>query len=385
VALSIESSEADPMKKPLIAILSVSAGAGHVRAAEALGAAARKHYPDVATEHIDVMDEVSVLFRRLYAESYLSIVEHHPALWGYIYQKADGQKQDQTLSRFRRTIQRLNAQKFMARLKKLNPDRVICTHFLPAELLARKIAHGKFFSPVFVQVTDFDVHTLWVQKGMSGYFAASPEVAFRMADRGIAPETIHCTGIPIMPVFGESLPRAQCAAELGLDPARPTLLMMSGGYGIGSLELLAERLLGIDMDFQIIALAGKNQDLLARLRDLAGRFPGRLFPIGFTTTIERVMAAADLAITKPGGLTTSECLAMGLPMIVVSPIPGQEERNADFLLENGAALKAYDGAGLVFRAEMLLRQRERVGQMRRRAAALGRPDAARQVLDIVMR
>jgi processive 1,2-diacylglycerol beta-glucosyltransferase len=372
------------MHKPVLAILSVSAGAGHVRAAEALAAAARERYPDVVTEHIDVMDEVGVLFRRLYADSYISIVEHHPALWGYLYQKADAQKHDETLSRFRRTLQRLNTQKFMARLKKLDPERVICTHFLPAELLARKITHKKFFRPVFVQVTDFDVHTLWVQPNMAGYFAASAEVACRMADRGIPPETIHCTGIPIMPVFAQPLSRQACAAALGLAPDRPTLLMMSGGYGIGDIERLAERLLKLALDFQIVALAGRNEALLARLRELAARFPGRLFPMGFTNTIERVMAAADLAITKPGGLTSSECLAMGLPMIVIAPIPGQEERNADYLLENGAALKAYDAAGLAFRVAALLGDPGRRSRMRRQAEALGRPHAAREVLDVVM-
>src|SRR5512147_2814450 len=120
------------------------------------------------------------------------------------------------------------------------------------------------------------------------------------------------------------------------------------------------------------------------LRELAARHPVRLVPLGYTKVIERVMAASDLAITKPGGLTTSECLAMGLPMIVVSPIPGQEERNADFLLEQGAALKAYDEAGLEFRVKALLHEPSRINEMRQHTLRLGKPNAAENILKLVM-
>jgi processive 1,2-diacylglycerol beta-glucosyltransferase len=160
--------------------------------------------------------------------------------------------------------------------------------------------------------------------------------------------------------------------------------MMSGGAGVGGIEVLAERLLRLEGDFQMVALAGKNEGLLLALKALATRYPGRLFPMGFTRVIERIMAASDLAITKPGGLTTSECLAVGLPMIVVSPIPGQEERNADFLLENGAAMKACDAGALAWRVDRLLREPERMAAMRTQALKLGRPNAAREVLAAVL-
>jgi processive 1,2-diacylglycerol beta-glucosyltransferase len=371
-------------RKQKIAIFSVSAGAGHVRAAQALQAAAERWYPGVETVHVDLMELVPKLFKKVYAESYLKVVERHPALWGYLYDRSDQEKADSALSKLRIAIERLNTQKLGKLLREIDPDQVICTHFLPAQLLSRKRRKGTFHKPVWVQVTDFDVHALWLHEQMSGYFAAHEEVAWRMAERGIPRDTIHVTGIPIMPVFGETLPRAACAAEFGLDPNRRTLLMMSGGAGIGGIEILAERLLRLDRDFQLVALAGRNEGLLADLQELAGRYPGRLFPLGFTRVIERVMAASDLAVTKPGGLTTSECLAVGLPMLVVSPIPGQEERNADFLLENGAALKACDTGALAWRVTQLLDNPQRLEGLRGNARGLGRPDAARRVLDIVL-
>lgn len=371
-------------KQPKIAVFSVSAGAGHVRAAQALQAAAEKWHPGVQTVHVDLMDLVPKLFRKLYTDSYIRIVESHPALWGYLYERTDQEKADSALNRLRIAIEQLNTQKMSRALKEIDPDHVICTHFLPAQLLSRKIAAGSFRRPVWVQVTDFDLHTMWVQERMNGYFAANDEVAWRMEDRGIPRDTIHVTGIPVMPAFCVPLPRSDCALELGLDPCRKTLLMMSGGAGIGGIETLAERLLELDGDFQLVALAGRNERLLSNLRRIASRHPGRLFPLGFTTTVERIMAASDLAVTKPGGLTTSECLAVGLPMIVISPIPGQEERNADFLLENGAALKANGAASLAYRVERLLGEPGLLRKLGENARRLGKPDAAKSVLETVL-
>jgi processive 1,2-diacylglycerol beta-glucosyltransferase len=191
------------------------------------------------------------------------------------------------------------------------------------------------------------------------------------------------TGIPIMPQFSQKLSRPACAAELGLDAHKPTLLMMSGGAGVGGIESLAERLVKLERELQIVALAGRNEALLAALQAIAKNYPGRLFPMPFTRTIERAMAASDVAVTKPGGLTTSECLAMELPMIVVSPIPGQEERNADFLLESGAALKAIDAAALEYKVHLLLERPDRLRAMRERMREQAKPDAAVSVLRLV--
>jgi len=367
-----------------IAVFSVSAGSGHVRAAQALQAAAARWYPDVEVVHVDLMELVPKLFRTVYTDTYLRMVEQHPALWGYLYDRTDRDTSGSSLSRLRSTIETLNTRKLKYALNDIAPDHVICTHFLPAQLLSRRISKGKLHHSVWVQVTDFDVHALWIHAGMSGYFAAHDELAWRMSERGIPADQVHVTGIPIMPAFSGRLSRSECSRELGLDPDRKTLLMMSGGAGLGDSVKLAERLLNTSGDFQIVALAGRNEKQLKKLRSLESRYPGRLTPVGFTNTIERVMAASDLAITKPGGLTSSECLAIGLPMIIVSPIPGQEDRNADYLLESGAAMKACDANALVWRVNMLLNDPLRLDMMRAKALLLGRPDAARAVLDHVL-
>jgi processive 1,2-diacylglycerol beta-glucosyltransferase len=371
-------------RKKKILLLSVSAGAGHTRAAEALLAFAQAHPAGIEATHLDVMDYVPAAFRKLYADLYIEVVTSQPALWGYLYRKTDAADPASLAQRVRRAVERLNCRSLLAAIAQYQPDAIICTHFLPAELLSREIRHGRVHTPVWVQVTDFDLHSMWVVPAMTGYFAGNDEVAWRMRMRGVPAGTVNVSGIPVMPAFGQQLDRATCAAEYGLDAKRLTFLMMSGGAGLAGLETLAARLLEMDADFQLIALAGRNEAMLASLQALAALYPGRLFPQGFTHQVERLMACADLVITKPGGLTTSECLAMHLPMIVTSPIPGQEERNADYLLEQGVALKAVDVGALLYRVRVLLDEPARLAAMRQRIAPLGRPLAGRVVLDRVL-
>jgi processive 1,2-diacylglycerol beta-glucosyltransferase len=374
-----------PARGKRILLLSVSAGAGHVRAAEAIRTHVETHQAGVTATHIDVMDFVSPVFRKIYTDFYITLVTRLPAVWGWLYKATDKVASDHVMEKARRAIQRLGTKRLMKEIALIDPDAIICTHFLPAEILAPLTRSGAIRSPVWVQVTDFDLHGMWVQQGVAGYFSANAEVAFRMRSQGLAPGRIHCTGIPVMPAFALPPDRVQCASELGIDPARTTLLMMGGGAGLGSLNEMAARLLAMDADFQLIVLAGKNKNLLKALETLAARYPGRLIPHGYTNRIERLMACADLAITKPGGLTTAECLALGLPMILHSPIPGQEERNADFLLEQGAALKASDADTLEYRVRLLLDSPDKLAAMRARAKNLGRPLAAASVVETVLR
>lgn len=372
------------MRKKKILLLSVSAGAGHQRAAEAIRSAALLKDSQFDVLHLDAMEFVTAGFRKIYTDFYIKLVNKAPALWGYLYHASNEAQSDSTTEKLRRALERLNARSLLKAIEEFQADAIICTHFLPAEMLSREIRKQRLHCPVWVQVTDFDLHRMWVHEHMAGYFAASEEVADRMLENGIPAEKIHVTGIPIMPAFQQKLERASCAPEFGLQAEHTTILLMGGGAGLGGLDQVAARLLSQQPDFQLIALAGKNAAALQALQTLALRYPGRLFPQGFTKQVERLMACSDLVITKPGGLTTSECLALGLPMIVNSPIPGQEERNADFLLEQGVALKAYDDISLAYRVKHLLNDTAKLSAMRSRAKALGKPDAAARVLATVI-
>lgn len=367
-----------------IVVLSVPAGAGHTRVAEAIRHCAADAFGDATVIHLDAMRFASTRLRKVYTDFYLCLIKHAPGLWRHVYRLTDRARPDGWFNRLRRWIEGRDCRPLLAHLAALAPDAVVCTHFQPAELLSRQIAAGALRCPVWVQVTDFDLHRMWVHPHLAGYFAGNDEVAFRMREQGIPAQAIHLAGIPTMPAFSHRHDRAECARALGLDPGLSTFLLMGGGAGLGGLSQVAQRLLAIPGDFQLIVLAGRNLAELAALQALAARFPGRLAPQGYTDRVERLMACADLVVTKPGGSTVAECLAMGLPMILNAPIPGQEEHNANFLLEQGAALKACDLSTLEYRIRYLMAHPARLAEMAGRARMLGRPHAARQVLETVL-
>jgi processive 1,2-diacylglycerol beta-glucosyltransferase len=367
------------MKRLLL--LSVSAGAGHVRAAQAIEAAAAAR-GDIEVTHLDVLTLVPGWFAKAYGQWYLELVERHPNLWAHLYQRSHRSSADAWEDKLRRAVERVSTRELGAALHKIAPDAVVCTHFLPAELLARATLRGRALPPLWVQVTDFDLHRLWVQRGAAGYCVANDEIEYRLHE-ALPGVPVVASGIPVMPAFASSPPRDACRAELGLDPQRMTAMVMTGGAGLAGAAAMVERLLALPGEFQVVAIAGRNAELLQRYEALAREHPGRLVALGFTKTIERVMAASDLCITKPGGLSTSECLAMGLPMLLISPIPGQEERNAQYLLEQGAAWLAMDETALAWRMQQLLAQPATLARLRERSRALGRPHAATRVLEAV--
>ena len=359
-------------------ILSVSAGHGHVRAAQALEAAVAAMPPHQAV-HIDAMNFVAAGFRKVYTDWYIHLVNRAPEVWSYLHARTDTTPHTATSQRLRRGLERLSAGALLREIRRERPDAVICTHFLPAELLMRERARGRITCPVWLQVTDYDLHNMWLVPGMAGYFAATEEVAFRLRARGIDSSLIHVTGIPVMPAFAD----APLPVE-GLDATRPVLLMVSGGAGVGDLASMVERVLGVASECQIVAVAGRNAATRAALDALASRHAGRVVPVGFTNEMHRLMASADLVVTKPGGLTISECMALGKPMLLISPIPGQEEHNASFLLEAGAAWLAYDAIGLELKIARLMSDRGKLAAMAAASHALGKPHAARDVLRLVL-
>jgi processive 1,2-diacylglycerol beta-glucosyltransferase len=232
-----------------------------------------------------------------------------------------------------------------------------------------------------VQVTDFDLHQMWLHPGVSGYFVANEELAFRLESQGVARDAIVVTGIPVMPGFTTRPTRPVAAARLQLNPTQFTVLLMGGGAGMGMDPAWIEGLLKGHPTLQIVVMTGRNGVLREALSRLQRDYPERLRPVGFTDDVAGLMMAADLAITKPGGLSTSECLVCGLPMLLVNPIPGQEERNAAFLLQEGVAVRADDPLTLQFRLQKLIADPDRLTSMRQRALALGKPGAAHEVLE----
>jgi processive 1,2-diacylglycerol beta-glucosyltransferase len=196
---------------------------------------------------------------------------------------------------------------------------------------------------------------------------------------GLPRERITVSGIPIDPVFAEPVNRAAAFAEYGLDAEKTTLLLSAGALGVSPTEIAVVRLMQLRHDTQTIVVCGKSEETRARVTAIVGENNARFKILGYTDRMHDLMKISDLFVGKPGGLTTSESLACGLPMAIISPIPGQEERNSDHLLEDGAAIKCNEMTTLPFKIDRLLDDPARLAAMKQSAKKLGRPDAARTI------
>ena len=373
--------------KPRVLLLSATSGAGHMRAAQALEKAFSAHGGCVV-EHIDALQHVSKFFQRVYDKTYISMLRRAPELMGVLYERTD---QPWRHPRRRLALDRLNTQPMIRLLKRIQPELCVATHFLPAEIIAWLIAKGKLRAHNAVVVTDYDVHAMWLCRPVDRYYLAIKEAAEYLARIGVPREKLRVTGIPIDPLFAKPLDRAEARKHLGLSQQATVILVAAGGAGIGPVEALVRDLLALDGPFEIVAVAGKAEAIRKRLEALAkaaGKLQDgsmKLCPVGFTTEMDQYMAAADLLVGKAGGLTTSEALARALPMALIEPIPGQEERNADHLLEAGAAIRCNNLPAAAWKIAALLGDSARLSRMRDAARGLGRPGAAASIAEDALR
>jgi processive 1,2-diacylglycerol beta-glucosyltransferase len=368
---------------PRILILSASVGAGHLRAAEAVEAALRELRPDAHVQNIDVLELTNRVFRRLYGKLYLDFINRAPHVLGYFYDLLDKPSKSgkNRGDRFRLALEKLNLKPFRRLLTKEPWDLAINTHFLPAEIIAALRRKGKLDLPQTTATTDFETHRLWVNQPCERYFTATQEGALYLQSWGVPAQDTEATGIPVHPVFARPKDRAECLARQGLVGDRPIVLQMAGGFGVGPVEKLFNALLNVQVPIELVVSAGRNEKLKKELEAVPVPPQHRVKVIGFTKEIDELMAVADLVVSKPGGLTTSETLARGAVMVIVNPVPGQESRNSDFLLESGAAIKVNNAATLAAKVTALLSDPKRLQQLRANVRQIARPRAAYTVAE----
>jgi processive 1,2-diacylglycerol beta-glucosyltransferase len=363
-----------------VLVLSASAGAGHVRAGQALERALVATGRVQEVRHVDVLQYTSKLFRRVYAEAYLDLVNRAPEVLGWLYDYFDEPGRHE---RLRLALNKLNATRFVRLLERERPDWAVSTHFLPAEIIAWLRSKGRLATRQAIVVTDFDIQAIWLTHHVDHYFVALDETRVHLAHLGVPPDAITVSGIPIDPVFEEPKAARAMRAKHGLAPELTTILVSAGGFGVGPVEALVHTLLELRHPAQLVVICGRSEALKRRLEGLARARPRDVAPalhvVGYTTEMDEYMAAADLLVGKPGGLTSSEALARGLALVIVHPIPGQEERNADHLLEAGAAIRCNNLPALAWKIDRLLDDPQRLDAMRAKARRLARPHAARDI------
>lgn len=353
-----------------VLILSAGVGSGHNSAAAAVEQACAGR-PDVSeVEVLDVLQASTSLYRDVLGKGYFVLVEETPWLVELGYDLSDAP--------FRRRgpldpWTRANAMPVVSMIKRFRPTAIICTHFLPAQLLASLILRGSVDARTAIVTTDYDFQGLWLTSAFHALFLAREEGRVQLTALGLPTDRVVASGIPIA---------AQPSVPAERDPAAPPMLLVSAGASGGDYALAVVRqTLHLRSPFTATIVCGRNEALRRSIEDLIPTGDDRFTVLGFTDEMPQLLRRADLFIGKPGGLSASECMAAGLPMVLVNPIPGQEVRNGDYLMEQGAAVRCNTATTIGWKIDQILQEPGRLLRMQAAAQRVGRPGAARDVVD----
>lgn len=401
-------------------ILSASTGSGHMSAARAINEYLMES--GAQSEVIDTLKYISPILNKTVTEIYDFIAKYHPKIWKMMYDTSN----KKTVNKLLLSVNNLVSKRLLPLLDDFEPDVIIATHPFAAEMISKLKSLQKIDIPLICVITDYAPHLTWINPGIDAYVVANSDMIEPMVQMGADKNDIFNFGIPVDKEFFSKKDKAKILEEIGLFPELPTVLIMSGGNGYANVEEIYRDLQKSDTDFQIILITGKNQKLYNRMQSLTEisnqekqnlnlqknfiskfgvpnvhlnglniikKFVGdsseeflQTKPtkiIYFTSEVSKYMSAADLIITKPGGLTVSEALACGLPMALFGAIPGQEEENANFLVGNNMAVKLDQKSSNLKSIEALLENPDRLNYMKFNCENFDKSDSLKNIYNLI--
>jgi len=360
-----------------VMVLSAGVGSGHNAAARALESEFARR-PDVdAVQAVDVLELTSDLFRTLQDDAYFALVDAAPWLVGWGYELNDVPFRNRGAMS---VWDQLNTSDVVKTIRTFAPDTIVCTHFLPARVVSLLLGRGNLQATMSVVTTDYDFQGMWLTAPVNRFYVARDETRAHMVEIGLPADRISVSGIPVKRDFSEPVDRASVLARYELSPDVPILLISAGAAGGEYTKAVVTQTLEVRNPFQAVVVCGRNDELRQAISELVASSPSRYRVIGYTTEMAALMRVATLFVGKPGGLSSSECMAAGLPMVLINPIPGQEVRNSDFLLEEGAAVRCNYGTTIGYKIATLLDAPDRVARLAANARRIGRPDAADMIV-----
>jgi processive 1,2-diacylglycerol beta-glucosyltransferase len=373
------------MRNLRVLVYSASFGAGHVRAAEAIIEEILKQNPNAEIIHLDWGMLLNRKFNAIIKNTYIGMIKHTPKLWGRFYYDTAKISSHSVLQTF---LNNMGRSEFLRHIRSIQPDLIICTYPTVAGVIAQLRRRGILNVPLVTVVTDYTVHSQWIHKGVDLYIVGYNDIYNQLVSKGFDPHCIKVTGIPVSSKFEFQLDQDEVRARLGLVPDLPTILIMGGAYGVlGDFRKLCREIANLPVPSQAIIVCGRNR---REYHALDSVLKGSLNPVirfGYVNNVEELMSAADIIITKAGGLITSEALTKQLPLIIFKPIPGQEEENTKFLYRTGTGKSVNNIEELLYTINSLLKHPEELVKMRH-AASLAIPGRASEravsyMLDLV--
>ena len=373
------------MQGQKVMILSAGVGNGHNRAAKALEKVCSEDSQIDEVLFVDCLDYTNEAFRDIYSKHYIEAVKKAPTLWDWAFKKTDVPWEENNV---RQWFERINARSLIKKIHKFKPTICICTHFMPAIIVSRRVMDDKLRSSLSIVVTDYYVHASWLTDVFCRYFVPHTEGKIQLLSLGFPDERITVSGIPIDPVFALDKNPGQLRQKLNLQGDLPVILLNTGSVGGMNAEDMVDMLSRIKTPCQIAIICGRHKELKGQLEEVTSartdEFPK--FNIqGYTNVMDEWMTVADLLIGKPGGLTLTESLAKGLGMIIWDPIPGQEVYNSVYLLENGAGVAPTSVSTLGYKVDSILQDKNRLEQMKHSALKLANPNAAEKIVETILK
>ena len=360
-----------------VLIVHASAGAGHRRAAEAIYNYLKVNSLDLDLVLLDALDKTNAVFKFDYTKGYSFLIKYAATLWHWAFWATDFRFLRPISRRIARIINCINSQRLIRYFIQENPAVIISTHFLPSELAATLKKKNKITSKLITIITDYGVHPFWVSAGTDLYVVASDFTKDRLIMEGVGVERISVLGLPFDQKFMQHFDRRSLCHKIGIDPEKFTVLLMTGSFGLGPLEDLAEAL---HHDCQVLVVCAGNEKLYARLlkRNLEN-----VKVFGFISNAEELMAASQAIVTKPGGSTITEVLIMELPAIFISAIPGQETANVEALAEYGIGVSPKSIAEVRSIVLDLKNNPQKIEELRRRIRQIQKPFACKELASVI--
>ncbi|MDX2229436.1 MAG: glycosyltransferase [Leptolyngbyaceae cyanobacterium bins.349] len=368
-----------------ILILHASLGAGHLTAAKAL-CEAFEYFPEVEVLCEDALDYANSLYRSTVTQAYKQLSEKLPQLYKAFYEGSDISDLDRSLDS--NLVWAKLERPFFTELgqfvRSANPDAIVCVQQIPSRLLQLMDQDDQPSTPQYVVVTDVIAHSTWINYGVNGYFLPNSLSANLLVQRGVQPEGLHVTGIPIKLEITQPKAQPEMRLRHNLPLLTPVITVFCGGLNPRRVRSMVADLLHSTTPLMLVLVAGRNERLVEAWDNLVETDTVQLRKLEQIDYVDDLVVASDLIITKAGGLITSEILARGTPMILVDPIPGQEEQNADVIAAAGAGVQIRLMEMVAPAVQYLLKHPDRLMEMRESAQGLGRPRAALTIAEIIL-
>jgi processive 1,2-diacylglycerol beta-glucosyltransferase len=364
-----------------VLIFSVSAGGGHNHAAAAVEKHILLNDPYSEVKIIDTIKHINPILDKVVIGSYLKSLKFNPSIFGKLYNFAET---GESLANVSNLINEMIIFRLIPLIDEFKPDIVVATHAFSSEMVSILKLKGKINVPTLTILTDYAPHSFWLHNGIDAYITSNCDMVIDMISRGIKPNIIHNLGIPVNPDFMRRFDKDETLNGLNLNPNKTTILLMGGSLGMGGIYSVYSELQNIKNDIQIIVITGKNKKLFSQLIDIQNESKKETRIIGYTEEVNKYMQIADLLITKPGGLTITEALIYNLPMAIFSVIPGQEEKNAEFLIKHNLAVSLGDGKQCGGIIENLICDSDKLREMKNNCVTFAKPNSGSDIYKLLL-